>query len=88
MFWPKKVKQILKKLDIEKTNGPDSIPARVLKEAAPELAKPLAKLFQLCFNRGITPKQWKVAHVITVQYHQQGEGKTFKLNNLEVYVPC
>ena len=28
VFWPKKVKKILQKLDIENANGPDSIPAR------------------------------------------------------------
>ena len=53
--WPKKIKK-QQKFDIEKANGPDSIAARVLKQIAPELYKQLAKLFQLCFNKGIMPK--------------------------------
>ena len=49
VFWPKKVKQILQKIDIEKAKGPDSFTARALKQAAPEPAKLLAKLFLLGF---------------------------------------
>jgi hypothetical protein len=64
VFWPKYVRKILCKLDTEKATGPDSIPARVLKKCAAELAKPLAKLFQLLFDKNCMPKQWKVAYVI------------------------
>ena len=64
MFWPKHVRKVLSKLNIDKANGPDSIPARVLKQAAPELAKPLARLFQLLLDKQCMPKQWKIAHVI------------------------
>jgi len=63
-FWPKHVRKALFKLDIDKATGPDSIPARVLKKAAPELAKPLARLFQLLMNKHYMPNQWKLAHVI------------------------
>ncbi len=63
-FWPKHVRKALARLDIEKATGPDSIPARVLKQAAPELAKPLARLFQLLMSKHYMPKQWKLAHVI------------------------
>ncbi|CAH1239463.1 Hypp5830 [Branchiostoma lanceolatum] len=66
VFWPKQVQKVLTKLDISKATGPDSIPARVLKHAAPELSRPLAKLFQLLLNKHHMPKQWKVAHVIPV----------------------
>ena len=64
VFWPKHVRKVLSGLDIDKATGPDSIPARVLKQCAPELAKPLARLFQLLLNKHYMPKQWKVAHVI------------------------
>ncbi|XP_072044883.1 uncharacterized protein [Amphiura filiformis] len=63
-FWPKKVRKQLTKLDINKASGPDGIPALVLRTAAAELATPLARLFQLCFNRGHMPTQWKVADVV------------------------
>jgi len=55
---------VLYKLNIDKATGPDSIPARVLKQAAPELAKPFARLFRLLMDKHYMPKQWKVAHVI------------------------
>ena len=64
MFWPSKVKKQLLGLDTTKATGPDDIPALVLKTAAPELATPLARLFQLCFDRGHMPAQWKCANVI------------------------
>ena len=64
VFWPKQVKKQLQKLDVNKASGPDGIPALVLRNAAAELASPLARLFQLCFNKGHMPAQWKVADVI------------------------
>ena len=64
VFWPSKVKKQLINLDTSKATGPDDIPALVLKMAAPELAKPLARLFQLCFDSGYMPAQWKCANVI------------------------
>ena len=63
VFWPKKVKKQLMKLDVNKATGPDDIPALVLRRAAPELATPLARLFQLCFDKGYMPAQWKTANV-------------------------
>lgn len=58
------MKKQLLKLDISKASGPDGIPAIVLRNAAPELATPLARLFQLCFDKGHMPSMWKVANVI------------------------
>eukprot|EP00061_Rhincodon_typus_P011131 g35927.t1 len=45
--------------------GPDNIPAKVLKNWAPELAAPLAKLFQYSYNTGIYPTMWKIAQGFT-----------------------
>ena len=64
VFWPQKVRKQLEKLNVNKASGPDGIPALVLRTAAAELATPLAQLFQLCFNKGYMPAQWKVADVI------------------------
>ena len=64
IFWPKQVRKQLQKLDVNKASGPDGIPALVLRNAAAELASPLARLFQLCFNKEYMPAQWKVANVI------------------------
>ena len=43
IFWPKQVRKQLQKLDVNKASGPDSIPALVLRNAAAELASPLAQ---------------------------------------------
>ena len=64
VFWPKQVKKQFQKLDVNKASGPDGILALVLRNAAAELASPIARLFQLCFNKGHMPAQWKVADVI------------------------
>lgn len=71
VFWPKKVKKQLLKLDVNKATGPDKIPAIVLRKAAPELATPLARLYQICFDRGLFPAAWKVADVIPC--HKKGD---------------
>eukprot|EP00061_Rhincodon_typus_P018447 g47619.t1 len=46
--------------------GPDYIPAIVLKTCVPELAAPLAKLFQCSYNTGIYQTVWKIAQVCPV----------------------
>ena len=56
----------LHQLDASKSTGPDGIPARVLKQCAPELAPILTKLFQRCYERGHCPSQWKIAEVVPV----------------------
>nr|VZI43127.1 unnamed protein product [Spirometra erinaceieuropaei] len=41
--------------------GPDAIPAKLLKELAPEMSKPLALIFQTSFVTGCLPSDWKSA---------------------------
>lgn len=65
-FRPGDVRRRLGQLVVSKATGPDAIPARVLKECNAELATPLAKLFSLCFRRGLMPSSWKLAHVVPV----------------------
>ena len=47
-----------------KTNGPDGIPARVLKTCSAELEQPLSTLFTQCFQTGIQPKTWNIANIV------------------------
>ena len=49
--------------------GPDNIPAIVLKTCAPELAAPLAKLFQYSYT-GIYQAMWKISQVCPVHKKQ------------------
>nr|VZI45693.1 unnamed protein product [Spirometra erinaceieuropaei] len=43
--------------------GPDAIPAKLLKELAPELSKPLALIFQTSYLTGCLPSDWKSATI-------------------------
>ena len=65
-FSTRKVRKVLLQLNTSKSNGPDGIPAIVLKSCAPELAPVLNKLFQLSYNLGIFPSSWKLAHIFSI----------------------
>nr|VZH99437.1 unnamed protein product [Spirometra erinaceieuropaei] len=43
--------------------GPDAIPAKLLKELAPEMSKPLALSFQTSFHTGCLSSDWKSATI-------------------------
>nr|VZI15766.1 unnamed protein product [Spirometra erinaceieuropaei] len=49
-----------------KSPGPDLIPAKVLKELACKLAKPLWRISRSSFDRGILPSDWKVANIYPI----------------------
>ena len=65
-FSTRKVRQTLLQLDTSKSNGPDGIPAIVLKPCAPELAPILNTLFQLSYTLGTFPTSWKQAHIFPI----------------------
>nr|VZI15082.1 unnamed protein product [Spirometra erinaceieuropaei] len=46
-----------------KSPGPDEIPAKILKELAGELSKPLSMLFHTSFETGYLPPDWKSAWI-------------------------
>ena len=64
------VKERLQNLKGHKTQGPDGIHPRILKEAAEELCYPLAMLFTRSLNDGELPKDWKTANVTPI--HKKG----------------
>ncbi|BHF68188.1 hypothetical protein SprV_0301122000 [Sparganum proliferum] len=45
------------------SSDPDAIPAKLLKELAPEVSKPLALIFQTSFVTGCLPSDWKSATI-------------------------
>ena len=53
-----------------KASGPDRIHGLVLKNCAFGLAYPLSKLYQVSYNSGIIPQEWKLANVVPV--HKKG----------------
>ena len=60
------VTKLLRNLKSHKATGPDSIPARLLKEAATELAPAVTLLFQASLDQGKVPSLWKEALVVPV----------------------
>ena len=60
------VQNVLSDLDPSKSQGPDNINPKILKEAAHELGKPLAKLFNLSLLKKQFPDTWKLANVVPV----------------------
>ena len=64
------VKSVLLKVDEKKAQGPDNINPRLLRQCADELSRPLATLFNHCFQTSTWPKAWKISHVVPV--HKKG----------------
>ena len=60
------VYDLLCKLDVTKAAGPDEVPARLLREGAVWLAKPLATLFTLSLSQGCLPSDWTSANITPV----------------------
>ncbi|BHF65879.1 hypothetical protein SprV_0200889200 [Sparganum proliferum] len=53
----------LLRLKASKSPGPHEIPAKILKELAGELSKPLSMLFHTSFETGYLPPDWKSAWI-------------------------
>ena len=60
------VKKQLLKIKIDKADGPDLIPARILCDAASELAVVLSSLFQQSYDSGSLLYAWKLANICVV----------------------
>ena len=61
-----RVKPILDNLDINKAQGPDAISGAVLRNCSETLAYPLSILFNLSYNTGYIPQEWKLANAVPV----------------------
>ena len=60
------VEALLLSIDPSKAQGPDQIPARLLKECAQEISESLCLLFNKSFHTGIFPQQWKLANIVPI----------------------
>ena len=56
----------LKMLDISKSAGPDDINARMLKELAVVISKPLSMLFNNSLKMDTVPSEWKMAYIALI----------------------
>ena len=53
-------------LKIDKSEGPDNIPPRILREFAYELAEPATLIFNTSISLGAVPLLWKASNIIPV----------------------
>ena len=66
-----RVKQLLDNININKAPGPDGIHDCVLKNCSDSLCRPLCIIFNLLYNTGILPAEWKSANIVPV--HKKGD---------------
>ena len=64
------VENHLKELSVHKSQGPDMISPRILKECAQELSTSLCTLFNKSFTTGLIPTEWKMANITPI--HKKG----------------
>ena len=79
------VRSILKSLNSNKSCGPDGISGKILKKCAFSLAYPLSLLFNLSYNLGEMPLEWKLANVVPV--HKKGD-KSLVENYRPISLTC
>ena len=60
------VKRCLEGLKTSSSPGPDGIHPRVLKEAAEQVAGPLATLFRKSLDAGVLPGEWKLGLIVPI----------------------
>ncbi|KFV80058.1 RNA-directed DNA polymerase from mobile element jockey, partial [Struthio camelus australis] len=58
-----RVRDLLSKLDIHKSMGPDGMHPRVLRELADVIARPLSIILERSWRSGEVPEDWKKANV-------------------------
>ncbi|KFV77063.1 RNA-directed DNA polymerase from mobile element jockey, partial [Struthio camelus australis] len=57
------VRDLLSKLDLHKSVGPDGMHPRVLRELADVMARPLSIILERSWRSGEVPEDWKKANV-------------------------
>ena len=65
------MQKLLEELRIDKSPGPDGLHPAMLKRLAVPLAKPLAKLCNMTFEKAAVPDHWKQARVCAI--HKKGD---------------
>ena len=76
---------VLKQLNPNKSQGPDNISGRLLKNCAMSISHPLSILFNIFFRIVSLPDEWKIANVVPV--HKKGD-KTCIENYRPISLTC
>jgi endonuclease/exonuclease/phosphatase family metal-dependent hydrolase len=69
-FCHRRIRRLLSNVNSNKANGPDGIHGKILKFCAVGLSYPLSLLFNLSYNTGSIPSEWKLANVVPI--HKKG----------------
>ena len=69
-FNPSRIEALLRDVNPNKAQGPDKIHGKILKNCARSLSRPLAILFNLSYNTGCIPSDWKLANIVPI--HKKG----------------
>ena len=65
-LYPWEVYNELRKINPNKSSGPDGVSARLIKEFAYEISVPFTDILNCSFKEGIVPHQWKKAIVVHI----------------------
>jgi hypothetical protein len=60
------VQNLLSKIDVSKSTGPDELSPQILKEISNEIAPILTFIFNQSFLHGVLPDDWLVANVFAL----------------------
>ena len=71
------VAKLLQKLNPNKATGPDTLPARILKELATEISPFLTFIYQKSLESGVIPTNWKSANITAIFK----KGERYKASN-------
>ena len=81
------VKKLLKQQKPGKAPGPDKIQARVLKEAADQLAPALTLLFNASYDQSVIPDDWRHA-AVSPQYKAGKDNRSKAVNYRPISLTC
>lgn len=71
---PSEIKELIKRLPLRKTPGPDLIPNIVLKNLTSKAISHLTSIFNSCIYQGYFPDSWKKAEIIV--FHKPNKPKS------------
>ena len=79
------IEKLLTNLNASKASGPDLIPIRILKEAAPQIAPVLQVILTQSYETGILPKDWLHANIVAI--YKKGN-RSLPVNYRPVSLTC